>query len=714
MQNKIKRMVEDGFPAKRIASRLNLIESEVKNIINDNKFSLKTETFKESEINKICELYKDGVSAKQLGYKYNIDKRRIQKWAASRGQLRLKNDSHRFTNFNENIFDKIDTSAKAYWLGFFYADAYNSDKTNTFCLTLCDNDFNHLVKLSNFVGLPIDKIISYEFKNKSRTNKIYRACSLKLYSKHICQVMTKLGCPRAKSFTITYPDWMPKELHSHFIRGMFDGDGCLTYRKNQKEWKWSLASTDVCCNSIKQILLNEIGLNVNYRNISLSGRNTCELESSGNEKITKIMNWLYIDSSVETRLDRKYDKFLDLNIHQKNRTFKRKAYMVSVEEQNKIEEEIKDGYSIEDLSSSHKVHPRTIAKINKNNQYKFDKIVTINNEPITTKYVKTLDYDERMALVEPLFNHFRDQGWLYPDNPGKLKANYKKLCDFKPDLSSIELFNNSSMATDICKYFCHKFYDATEVGKVTMKEVFQNDDKLRYLIKNRLGFDWWDKEDNDETFNISFRMLIQGMRSSRLVPSISIFKPNIAKYMYMKYSEPGDVVFDYSAGWGGRMLGAASCGRKYIGVDPLTTDELQVMADYFELKDITLINNGSEHVKLDENSVDFSFSSPPYFNQEFYIDDITQAYAQGEDYFYDEYWAKTMDNVKYMLKPGKIFGLNILRKYDRMIDMAKARFGEPIEEIQLRTIKSHLGKNMSTGIAGIQKHEPIFIFRNEK
>ena len=270
------------------------------------------------------------------------------------------------------------------------------------------------------------------------------------------------------------------------------------------------------------------------------------------------------------------------------------------------------------------------------------------------------------------------------------------------------MFNNSSMATDICKFFCRKFYLATENNKPNMIDVFNDDNKLINLIKNRLGYDWQYKEDNDETFNISFRMLIQGMRSSRLVPSISIFKPNIAKFMYMKYSEPGDVVFDYSAGWGGRMLGAASCNRKYIGVDPWTSDELQTMCNYLNLEDITLITDGSENVKLGENSIDFSFSSPPYFNQEFYSTELSQAYAKGEDYFYNEYWAKTLSNIKYMLKPNKWFGLNV-KNYPKMVEMAEEVFGPIKEQVSLRTVRSHLNKT-----AGVEKSEYIYMFTNYK
>lgn len=699
---KIKQMVENGFANKKIATILHLSEKEVKQIIKHNNWQLIKENFNEDNIDYICNLYEQGVSAKTLGIKFAIDKRRIQKWIGTKGFLRDKSASHRFTEFNQYIFDVIDTPEKAYWLGFFYADAYNSDTINTFSLTLKDDDYGHLVKLCNFVGLPESKINRYLSYIGDKT---YPTCSIKMYSKHLCQKMVELGCPRAKSFIIQYPNWLDCNLDKHFIRGIFDGDGCLTYRKDTKEWKWSLASTIECCESIQKILLSTLNFIVNFHCISKTNNNTYELEQSGNEKILKIMEWLYSDNSENIQLVRKYEKYLDLINHQNNRTFTRKEYKISNLEKQNIIDQLSTGKAIKHISDEHKIHPRTITKIKHDSIYLYDKIVSVNNQPITAQYVKTLDLEERLNLVEPLFQHFRQQGWLYPDDISKIYKSWKKLCDFQPNLSINELFNNSSLATDICKYFCHKFYEATEKNKPTMLQVFNNDEKLKKLIKNRLGLDWYDEEKNDETFNISFRMLIQGMRSSRLVPSISIFKPDIAKYMYMKYSVEGDTVYDYSAGWGGRMLGAASCNRQYIGADPWTVDELQIMISVLKLKNIKLINTGSETVKLQENSIDFSFSSPPYFDQEYYSSDLTQAYNNGEDYFNNVYWSNTLDNIKYMLKPGKWFGLNV-KNYPIMLQMAINRFGEPIELISLKTVRSHLNKS-----AGTKKNEFIYMFK---
>jgi hypothetical protein len=345
---------------------------------------------------------------------------------------------------------------------------------------------------------------------------------------------------------------------------------------------------------------------------------------------------------------------------------------------------------------------------------KFDQVITINGQKLDKHYIQSLTKQQRLDLIDPILQLLRQTGWLYPDDENKVKKSYRKLLEYQPNLNVLDLFNNSSLATDICKHYCHHFYLATETGKPTLLDNFANDDILKKIIHNRLGLGWLEADDKgpgvNEAFNLSFKMIaIQGQRSMRLVNATSMFKPSIAKYLYLKYSQDNDVVYDYSAGFGGRMLGAASCGRRYIGTDPLTTGELETMKKALQLDKVTLIANGSEHVKLEENSVDFSFSSPPYFDQEAYATDTTQAYNNGEDYFYDIYWAQTLDNVKYMLKPGKMFGLNVLNKYSRMIDMAKQRFGEPFEIVQLRTVRSHLTKQ-----SGIEKMEPVFMFRNVK
>ncbi len=347
------------------------------------------------------------------------------------------------------------------------------------------------------------------------------------------------------------------------------------------------------------------------------------------------------------------------------------------------------------------------------NKYKFDQVMELDGQKLTKAYIKTLSKEQREALVEPIFQMIRRDlpDFPLPDDESKIEKEWKRIQEFKPDISTNEIYNNSSVGTYISKFFCKDFYSSKgEKDKYTMQEVFNNDEMMRKLVWNRLGIGWFEEENGSETFNLSPKMIIQGMRSMRYISHLTTFKPTVAKYLTLKYSQPGDIIYDYSAGWGARLLSAAACVRQYIGIDPLTTPDLQRMVDYLKLPGITLLQMGSEDYTNYENTVDFSYSSPPYFNQERYSEDNSQCYNQGEYYFYNVYWKKTLENVKYMLKPDKWFGLNVIN-YPKMLDMAKEAFGEHVEVVQLKTVRSHLNK--AQGQEAV-KFEPIWMFKNVK
>lgn len=356
---------------------------------------------------------------------------------------------------------------------------------------------------------------------------------------------------------------------------------------------------------------------------------------------------------------------------------------------------------------------------------KFSDIIEINGTKLTKKYIESLSYEDREKLIDPIFNILRKVNFIYPDDIDEVNKDWQNLLKYNPNINENEVYGNSSLATSICKYFCHEYYDTTEHNKKTMPEIFNDDVLLKKTIKNRLGMDWYLPSKNkkgeilpgiNESFNLSFKMIIQGFRSQRLINQVSMFKPEIAKFITMKYSSPGDVIFDPSCGFGGRLLGCMSSGRKYIGTDPLTTDSLEVMAKHFNFKDYKLIKSGSENYCSEENSIDFSYTSPPYFDQEVYSKDLTQAYNKGEDYFYNVYWENTVKNVKFMLKPGKLFGVNITDKYPKIVDIARKHFGEPESIFKLRLVRSHLTKKKIGEDEGkeAEKYEPIYMFRNYK
>jgi len=311
----LQEMTENGFAIKRIAKLLNYNEIELKTIVAENKFCLKKEAFDDSKIEHIVNLYNKGVSAKQLGIKYSIDKRRIQKWAEQKGILRTKNDSHRFNFFNQCVFDEINTNEKAYWLGFAYADAYVNMDLYSFSFGLARKDRDQVEKLVKFLELDIKNIWDEEIVDKETVGKIHLTSGVRVYSKHLCIILNRLGCKQAKSLILEFPQWLDKSLYRAFIRGFFDGDGSLKlyHDGNYLQYGFNICSTkDVIINIsnyIKEIF--NIAVSICHHSPDIN-KNTYSLYISGNQQILKVMRWLYENSDNNTRLTRKYNRYLEL------------------------------------------------------------------------------------------------------------------------------------------------------------------------------------------------------------------------------------------------------------------------------------------------------------------------------------------------------------------------------------------------------------------
>jgi len=334
----------------RLATRLKIDSEDLNKIIQKQNLHIVKEKFDNNKIDHILNLYEDGISAKALGFKYSIDKRRIMRWAKERGIFRDKKEAGRTIYFDEHLMDEIITPAKAYWLGFCYADAYNSDEALR--LTLAIKDIDHVRKFAKFFGLGEDRVF-YDEKS---------AC-LHLHSKYLCETMTKHGCPRAKSFIIKYPEWLDESLTVHFIRGTFDGDGCLTFRKRNREWKWDIAGTHHFCNGVRDVLLKEVGINTYIYCISKTNKNTYVVSTSGNEKIATICDWMYQDAHDEIMLTRKYEKYLQLKEQQRNRKIGRDKYNIPVKAKRDILTRLKNGEDQQQIAEDHGIHQVSVKKM---------------------------------------------------------------------------------------------------------------------------------------------------------------------------------------------------------------------------------------------------------------------------------------------------------------------------------------------------------------
>jgi hypothetical protein len=178
-------------------------------------------------------------------------------------------------------------------------------------------------------------------------------------------------------------------------------------------------------------------------------------------------------------------------------------------------------------------------------------------------------------------------------------------------------------------------------------------------------------------------------------------------------------VYDYSSGYGGRLLGVSTSKLRYtyIGVDPNT--ETFKYLNYLSTlcgADTELYNTVSEDYQPE--NIDLAFSSPPYFNLEKYCDEPTQCmnrYTSLDEWF-DGYVSPTMKNIHAGLNDDGLFATNIADYksgeeffiVDRWIKMA-----ESLGFKYQKTIKMMLNTRPGVGnfrTEGREKYEGIYVF----
>ena len=224
LNEKIIKLFDEGWHVPAIKKETGASDSYVRNLIRSTGRSTKRSYPKHNyqEIVDYNEQIKD--SAETMKH-FNVSE------TCLRYILKLKNGTYYRTpiklTYDNTIFDIIDTEEKAYWLGFIYADGYISEqKDHTFEISLNIKDIDHLHKFNKFIKSEKD-LVKIDVKNGRNR------CRIAVHNLHFWKSLNKLGVMPRKSLILTFPDEniVPKNLLIHFIRGYFDGDGCIMTNK---------------------------------------------------------------------------------------------------------------------------------------------------------------------------------------------------------------------------------------------------------------------------------------------------------------------------------------------------------------------------------------------------------------------------------------------------------------------------------------------------
>lgn len=266
-------------------------------------------------INEAIKLREQNISYKNIAKILNVNKITISYYLKAKGfgpnkkyQRLIQNQPNK-KNIKENIFEKIDSEEKAYWLGFLYADGAIGSVADNIELCLKESDLKHIEKFKLFLGSE-HKIGK---KIKKWNNKEYISYRLTVRNKKIKNDLINLGCTPQKTFTIKFPnnDIVPNKFKKDFIRGYNDGDGSVTNSTCSILRIEFVGPTEFIKESA-----NFFGYKsyiYSYRKYKGSGK---KYESY--EKLSRLilegknaydfLNLIYKDASIY--LDRKYEKYL--------------------------------------------------------------------------------------------------------------------------------------------------------------------------------------------------------------------------------------------------------------------------------------------------------------------------------------------------------------------------------------------------------------------
>jgi hypothetical protein len=252
----------------------------------------------------------------------------------------------------------------------------------------------------------------------------------------------------------------------------------------------------------------------------------------------------------------------------------------------------------------------------------------------------------------------------------------------------------------------------------TPMEVFLDDDKLWNALRKRANHGSVNSLTDSEV-----RKSLKGFSGAQ---GVSGFRPSAASAVYERYCPYNATVYDPSAGWGGRLIGAFMCAKvkKYVCSEPSAKTFAGLMKLEADLRwtapsrriEFELHQRGSEDFHLlASGSVDLCFTSPPYFSDngiiENYADEATQSHIRFPNYesWLEGFLGQTIRNCYVVLKPGGILAFNVSDDLaENVTDQAVKNGFVYVETLRLRLSKI-LGSKHRPG--GPWKTEPVLVFR---
>lgn len=237
----------------------------------------------------------------EIGNIIGCDKRaishKIKKLGLKKGSGFYRDGSDKYIVY-QNYFNKW-TQNSAYILGFICADGHvTCQKRNRIVITLNSKDIEILNFIRNEIS-PDCPIIRQKDKDHS---------TIYISGKTIVGTLLNLGIDNHKTGLSNIYSYIPVEFYKDFIRGFFDGDGCISYRRRIRG-KYSSIDNYFSITGNDEKFLQETSKIIGLTSVTKC-RTWYVLRTSNFHHIKQLYHYMYNDANFF--LKRKKDKFESL------------------------------------------------------------------------------------------------------------------------------------------------------------------------------------------------------------------------------------------------------------------------------------------------------------------------------------------------------------------------------------------------------------------
>ena len=207
-----------------------------------------------------------------------------------------------------------------------------------------------------------------------------------------------------------------------------------------------------------------------------------------------------------------------------------------------------------------------------------------------------IDYEK---WIQEIVDNLPKEFPYYEYSDDRMKKDYEKLCTYK------DIKKNSRLGDSIISNFHKSIYDAHIGTKPSPKEAWSDNELLDKCVRNRFIY----------SSNLSSHSILQGFNVCKIAPKVSVFSAPLARRLIQIYLNDYSEIFDPFSGFSGRMLGACSLDKSYIGQD-INKDHLEEskqIAEFLGLKNVSL---RVQNILEDSGEYECLFTCPPYGGKE--------------------------------------------------------------------------------------------------